>query len=106
MNVTYSMLSIMNDRVRFWRRELQAAFHARDAARAAECDSQIKEYALLTSQVLTALRGSGDSERPQLQYGLSVNTGEANSSVLRHESAARGSHGERQADGAWLSIRI
>ena len=56
MNATYLMLGIANNRLEFWRDQLQAAFRAGNAQRAAECDRFIEEYGLLTNEVLTKLR--------------------------------------------------
>ena len=57
------MLQSANNRLQFWRDQLQAAFRSGDDKRAAECALLIDEYGLLTAAAIAQLRASPDGTR-------------------------------------------
>jgi hypothetical protein len=50
------MLQSANNRLQFWRDQLQAAYRSGDEKRAAECSLLIDEYGLLTAAAIAQLR--------------------------------------------------
>ena len=55
MTTNSVLLSITNDRLHFWRGQLQAAFREGNEERAATCGHIVAEYGLLIAEVMKLL---------------------------------------------------
>jgi hypothetical protein len=61
MTMNSVLLSITQDRLHFWQRQLQAAFRDGDEKRAATCEHIVAEYGLVLAEMMKQLRLSDEA---------------------------------------------